>query len=154
MCDAFAAARMGDFSQDPYIRPGDQVIIPAAGRIVQIGGEVFRPEKYELLPGEGLSELVEKYGGGLTGEAFPNKITIARLDSPEASTRSFINLSWDTYQFIELMDGDIVAVPNKDSNRQAVFFEGAVLIRNGDTANDDPEAVKAVPRIPYYYSWG
>jgi protein involved in polysaccharide export with SLBB domain len=90
--DTFTAARTGNFSQDPYIQPGDQVYIPGAGRIVQIGGEVFRPGKYELLAGEGLAELVEKYGGGLTAEAVPGKISITRLDYPAASTRSFIKL--------------------------------------------------------------
>jgi protein involved in polysaccharide export with SLBB domain len=152
--DTFIAARTGDFSQDPYIRPGDRVYIPAAGRIVQISGEVFRPGEYELLSGEGLTELVEKYGGGLTAEAVPGKISITRLDYPTASTRSFINLSWDTRRYVSLTDRDIVTVPNKDSNRQAVFFEGAVVIRrDAGTENaeaDNADSVKAVSRIPYY----
>jgi protein involved in polysaccharide export with SLBB domain len=149
--DTFTAARTGDFSQDPYIRPGDHVYIPIAQRIVQIEGEIFRPGKYELLPGEGLSELVEKYGGGLTAEAVPGKITIARFDFPSVSTRSFINLSWDTRRYVSLTDRDIVTVPNKDINRQAVFFEGAVFIKTEITETDKPESANAVPRIPYYF---
>jgi protein involved in polysaccharide export with SLBB domain len=154
--DTFIAARMGDFSRDPYIRPGDRVYIPEAGRIVQITGEVFRQGRYELLPDEGLPELVEKYGGGLTTEAVPGKMSIARLDSPSAPTRSFINLSWVTRRDVSRVVGDLVTVPNKDGNRQAVFFEGAVITgaevpkgaENDESGN--AAAVKVLPRIPYY----
>jgi protein involved in polysaccharide export with SLBB domain len=149
--DTFTAARTGDLSQDPYIRPEDKIFIPTAGRIVQIEGEVFRPGRYELLANEGLSELIENYGGGLTAEAVPEKITIARLPYPAASTRSFINLSWDTRSYVLLMDRDIVAVPDKNGNRQAIFFEGAVFIEREGTETGESAAVKAVPRIPYYF---
>jgi protein involved in polysaccharide export with SLBB domain len=148
--DTFIATRTGNFSHDPYIRPGDRVYIPKAGRIVQVTGEVFRQGRYELLSDEGLLELVEKYGGGLTAEAVPGKMSIARLDSPSVPTRSFINLSWDTRRNVSLVDGDLVTVPNKDGDRQAVFFEGAVVTGGEDDESGDAAAAKALPRIPYY----
>jgi protein involved in polysaccharide export with SLBB domain len=150
--DTFLAARRGDHSQDPYVRPGDRVHIPAAGRIVHIQGEVFRPGRYELLSGEGLPELVEAYGGGFTLEAAPEKTSIARMVFSTAFTRSILNLAWDGRREVEVLDGDMVNIPHKDGNRQAVFFEGAVFPQAGedDAAAGVVREPNAVPRIPYY----
>ena len=77
--DLFLAQRYGDMSQDPFLRPGDTVILQRYDRKVTINGAVERPGEYELLPGEHLEELLNKYGGGLTQFADVNTISVLRL---------------------------------------------------------------------------
>jgi protein involved in polysaccharide export with SLBB domain len=155
-CDLFRARRFGDLSQDPYIRPGDKIHVPAAGRRVTVGGEVFRPGEYELLPGEELSAVVGYYAGGFTLDADPGRITLSRTGKDSATPREALYLSWDKDTAFVLTDGDRVTIANKDINRQAVFFEGAVFfITNNETLTRDREETnKAISRIPYYFSPG
>jgi protein involved in polysaccharide export with SLBB domain len=151
--DSFKASRLGNLSQNPYIKPGERVTIPDAGRIVQVNGEVFRPGKYELLAGEHLLELIEQYGGGFTLEAAPEKLTINRIDSNVLASRNWSLHSWYTDRGVFLVHGDIVTVPNRSVNREAVFFEGAVFfISENDTlTRSRDETTKVVSRIPYYF---
>jgi protein involved in polysaccharide export with SLBB domain len=144
--DLFQARRFGDFSQDPYLKRGDQVQIPAANRIVEIHGEVFRPGRYELLPGEGMKELVEYYGDGFTLDAAPEKISILRAGKEPTGPRQMISLSWTRDMTAGLQDGDIVSIANKSSNRQAVFFEGALSLLN---TLDSQNAGSSAIHIPY-----
>ena len=83
--DLFLAERNGDFSNDPYLRPGDNIIVSEAKRKVRIDGAVKRPGVYELLDGENLKALVEKYGDGLTPYADTSRIDLLRINNePEA----------------------------------------------------------------------
>ena len=77
--DLFQAQRYGNMAQDPFLRPGDTVILQRYDRKVTISGAVERPGEYELLPGEHLEELLNKYGGGLTQFADVNTISVLRL---------------------------------------------------------------------------
>jgi protein involved in polysaccharide export with SLBB domain len=55
--DLFRAERYGDLTQDPHLRPGDEITFGRAERTVWISGEVERPGSYQLLAGENLREL-------------------------------------------------------------------------------------------------
>jgi protein involved in polysaccharide export with SLBB domain len=150
--DLFAAARNGDLSQNPYVSPGDKIVIPAAGRIVQLQGEAYRAGRYELLADEHLVELIEKYGDGFTKEAAQDKLVITRLNPALEGSREVINLSWQSKDAVTLEDGDIVSVINKELNRQAVFFEGAMFpVVEDEELQDRDERTHAVTRIPYYF---
>ncbi|MDE5613807.1 MAG: ligand-binding protein, partial [Treponemataceae bacterium] len=46
--DLYKAQREGDFSQDPYLRPGDKIVINRYDRRVTIRGAVERPGTYEI----------------------------------------------------------------------------------------------------------
>jgi protein involved in polysaccharide export with SLBB domain len=124
--DTFTAARTGDFSQNPYIRPGDRVYIPAAGRIIQVAGEVFRPGEYELLPGETLKELIEYYADGFTLNADPGRIMLARINTRENIPGESKVFPYKANEGLVLEDRDRLSAGNKIENRPAVFFEGAV----------------------------
>ena len=67
--DLYSARREGDLDEDPYVRPDEAVRFEPAERTATISGRVRRPGEYQLLPGEGVAELVERYAGGLTREA-------------------------------------------------------------------------------------
>jgi protein involved in polysaccharide export with SLBB domain len=150
--DLFKSRRFGDLTEDPYIRPGDMIVVHPAGRRVSIAGEVFRPGTYELLPGEELESLVEYYGGGFTLDAAPEKITLTRAGKDTTAPRELRSLSWDGDREAALEDGDAVAVENRNANRRAVFFEGAVFfVAEDEELKDRDEQTRAVTRIPYYF---
>ena len=76
--DLFQAYRFGIRSQDPYLAPGDRICVSRLDRVVTIGGQVRRGAAYQLLPGEGLAELVV-YAGGPTPQADLEQIRIDSL---------------------------------------------------------------------------
>lgn len=65
-------------STDFFMENNDYIFVPAADRIVSIGGEVNRPFKYELIDGEDLNDLI-KYAGGLTSKAYTQAIQVKRF---------------------------------------------------------------------------
>ncbi|MBK7704110.1 MAG: SLBB domain-containing protein [bacterium] len=67
--------RRGD---DPVLRDGDTVLIPARTITVRVEGEVRRPQAYELLDGEDVLDLI-RYAGGFTAEAVADVVHVARV---------------------------------------------------------------------------
>ena len=64
--DLFQTFRNGDYSQNPYIRPGDEITIKMAEKKVSINGAVIFPGTYELSTTENIKDLIENFAGGLT----------------------------------------------------------------------------------------
>jgi protein involved in polysaccharide export with SLBB domain len=150
-CDLFAAARNGDLSQNPYIAPGDRILIPPAGRIVQIQGEVYRPGTYELLPGEELESLIAYYGDGFTLAANPCRIRLTRISSEApGETRIF---PYDGNAGIVLADLDVVEVENKAAVRPVVFFEGALSLGTA-AVEQTGAAVEGAAKMEYPFYEG
>lgn len=120
-CDLFKAVRMGDLSQDPYLRPGDEVTFNRVSRIVTINGAVERAGRYQLLEGENLSELIGQYGSGFTAVADKTRITLTRyVDSGEISGDITILSEGDLEGNYPLRDLDVIAVPAITALRPAV----------------------------------
>jgi polysaccharide biosynthesis/export protein len=129
-CDLFKALRYGDESEDPYLRPGEIIVLHRSERSVEIAGEAFRPGVYELLPGEQLGELVSVYGDGLTSRADATRSRIQRM-SGDRPTVEYINLASESARAITVRDGDLVTIPAKTANLSAVVFEGAIIPQSG-----------------------
>ena len=126
--DLFQAERDGDFSQDPYLRSGDNIIISRIERRVTINGAVERPGNYELLEGEQLKTLIEKYAGGLQPLADTSRITLARtLESQNRGTQQLLEASVMETDF-PLLCYDALTIPSFDDLQNAVFIEGAVRV--------------------------
>ena len=136
--DLFLAERNGDFSNNPYLRPGDNIIVSEAKRKVRIDGAVKRPGVYELLDGENLNALVEKYGDGLTPYADTSRIDLLRItNEPEAGKMYYFkddaiksDISIDAY--------DYVKINSYEDLRAAMFIEGAIAT---DVISEDLEGV-------------
>ncbi len=124
--DLFKAQGFGIAEQDPYVKPGDTVSIQPADRIVELTGEVRRPGKYQLFPGEQLKELVESYGGGLTINAEATHARIDRIATEKVGT-SYVNLKDASSKKEILRDGDSIHVYGKSEWLPVAFFEGAVV---------------------------
>ena len=126
--DVFAAARWGDDGENPLIRPGDVVTVREYERRVVLNGAVRRPGAYQLLEGEGLRALIERYGGGLRDGADRRRIRIQTCpELVDCETRvRFASLEGESPGELILRDGDRVTVENREEYLPFVHIEGAV----------------------------
>jgi len=125
--DLFKAQRLGDLSQDPYLRPGDEVTFNRIKRSVTIDGEVERPGTYQLLDEENINELIEFYGNGFTPEADKTRLELIRLvNSAEISGDKIFLKTSDLENNFALEDYDKIAVPKITQLQPVMFVEGAV----------------------------
>ena len=152
--DLFKAARMGDFSQDPYLRPGDKIIINKFERKVAVGGAVKRPGTYELLEGENLKELINDYGNGEAPLADLTRIELyRRLSGTEGSgEKSYLTKS-DIESNFELLCYDSVYVSSYSEMMPTVFVEGAVKIQS-ETDSTDASELTASTRFAANFNKG
>lgn len=82
--DLFRWLRFGELAHNPLLTPGAAITFRAREREVKLAGEVRRPGRYQLLAGEGLTELLEQYGGGLTATGNPGRVIIRRQRTSQA----------------------------------------------------------------------
>ncbi|MDR0451696.1 MAG: SLBB domain-containing protein [Treponema sp.] len=127
--DIFRAQRDGDLGQDPYLRPGDTVTVGRVRRTVAVQGAVERPGRYQMLEGEGLGELVTRYGGGLTPLADASRAELVRRvgGSAESGEKIFLSAG-DMAGGFALNDLDEVYVPLIADLMPVMFAEGAVQL--------------------------
>jgi protein involved in polysaccharide export with SLBB domain len=125
--DLFKAGRLGDMTQNPYLRPNDTVVFGRVERQVTLEGAVERPGTYELLEGEQLKDLIEVYGSGFTPLAATERIGLTRLVRGQDKRGKRIYLSGAAVEENYLLENyDVVDVPLITAERPMVFIEGAV----------------------------
>ena len=136
VCDLFKASRNGDFSQDPYLKPGDKIIISRAERKVSISGEVERSGTYELLKGENLQALISYYAHGLKTQADTSRIEISKITGTTSLTgeKKYLTKEEAEKDF-QLDDLDNVHIPSYQELQPVIFIEGA--IHSTETQNLD-----------------
>ncbi len=104
-----AGVRQGD----SRLREGDTILIPGRGPTVQIEGEVNRPIRFEMIPGENLQQLIS-YAGGFTAYAAPSSIHLKRIVPLEKRKAGQADIVILDVQFgeaqVELFDGDLIRV--------------------------------------------
>ena len=125
--DLLRALRFGEMDQNPYLRPGDSVILNKLDRQITISGAVKRPGKYELKPGENLKELVEYYADGLQDQADTSQIEISRITGATTRTGDNNYLTWDEALSYELKNFDQIYIKTVADMRPVMYIEGAVL---------------------------
>ncbi len=146
--DLFLADRKGDLSQDPYLRPGDKIIVNRITRKVTVKGAVERPGVYELLDGENLKELINYYGNGLQALADLSRIELYRplTDNHDAGEKLYLNEQSYNDNF-KLLCYDEITVSTYQDLRPVVFVEGAV------NTNTNTNLV-ASTRLPFRFNNG
>jgi len=143
-CDLLKAARLGLVDQDPLVRPGDAITLHLATRIVELSGEVYQPGRYELAPQEGLRDLIEVFGGGLTARAEPARVRIDR--ATERGFRSdYVSIPSAYETGPTLNFGDAVIVSSRMERRPVVWFEGAVVPPAPRPTGETSGAIAAAP---------
>ncbi|MCE1207462.1 MAG: SLBB domain-containing protein, partial [Spirochaetia bacterium] len=135
--DLFRADRYGDLSQDPFLRPGEEVRVSRLNNLVTIQGEVRRPGTYQLLPGEGLKELIEVYADGFTEKANSTRISLLHYLSETSPVGEKVQFDYAQNTNIKLNLYDVISVPSMQELLPVIWFEGAVGA--GATAGTSPE---------------
>lgn len=111
--DLYRYFYLNDQAQNPELKDGDIVFFPVADNMVTLAGQVFKPGKYEIKPGERLMDLISM-AGGFTPISTRESIkiqNIARLDSVTNVDFKKLYIDRDQLVNIELKEGDIITVP-------------------------------------------
>jgi protein involved in polysaccharide export with SLBB domain len=150
--DLFKAQRQGDLTQNPYLRPGDEITFNRVSRAVAINGQVGRPGTYQMLDGENISELIEFYGGGFTPVADKTRIELVRVvkSTGVAGEKIFLTESDITGNYV-LENLDVITVPAILQLQPVIFVEGAV---NTTTAIINPSNISPSNRITVQFNKG
>jgi len=109
--DLYSLLLNGDTGENVRLMQGDVIFIPSLTKSVAINGEIQRPGIYELLPQEGISDLI-RYAGNFTSRANQNSIDLKRVDQ-EQNAFKLINLntkSLSTNLDFSLISGDVVTI--------------------------------------------
>lgn len=140
--DLFKAERYGDISQNPFLEPGDEIRVRSLSMLVTIDGEVRRPGSYQLLPGEGLKELIEVYAQGFTEKANPQRLGLVRYVSESSPVGEKHELNYETNKDFKVHIYDVITVPSKQDLMPVIWFEGAVGL---SSTGASPETSQRVP---------
>ena len=152
--DLFKARREGDLSQNPYVRPGDVITVGRLERKVEIRGEVERPGTYELLSGENLKDLVERYGNGLTEFANTEKIGLVRKIKSEAKSGEKVYLDSSAIeQDYKLYNGDEIEITSIKSLMPTIVVEGIIANPNSKADSADNATDSAAPLDTSYKTY-
>lgn len=140
--DLFKARRYGNFSQDPYVRPGDVIAVKKFTRSVTITGSVKRPGTYQLLEGENFKVLVEQYADGFAPMADSSRMELTRYpeDALLAGEKVYLDVD-DISSNFALQNIDVITVSAITELMPVMFVEGAI----GATIGTNPESSTHVP---------
>jgi polysaccharide biosynthesis/export protein len=117
------------------LEPGDTLLVPAVGALVQIDGMVRRPAIYELRGETTLAQAIDMAGGILPTAALSH-IEVQRLDAHEKRTMLSLQVSATASSgeieaklaAFEVRDRDDIHIfPIATFNREAVYLQGHVL---------------------------
>lgn len=123
--DLYELLLKGDSRNDNRLQAGDVIFIPPVGKRVGIEGEVYRPALYELDDESSLEQLVSM-AGGLTPQAYPQRINIERTN--EDFLRIIAEADYTSYngRKAPIQAGDRITIPSiADITGQYVEVQGA-----------------------------
>lgn len=131
----------GDLSGNPLVFETDVIFVPAAGKYVEILGAVAHAGRYDLVPGDRVSDLVALAGGALPQAAL-DRAELERFDSMGQASRSTILLSAEAAlnhagEDPELSELDRVYVPARGK-----YHGGAVVEVVGEATHPGPYAIR------------
>jgi len=117
------------------LEPGDTLMVPPVGGLVQMDGMVRRPAVYELRGQTTLAQAIDMAGGILPTAALSH-IEVQRLDAHEKRTMLSLDVSGTTdpaeietkLAAFEVQDRDEIHIfPIATFNQDAVYLQGHVL---------------------------
>ena len=125
--DVYAFIMKGKVQDDIRLQEGDVVIVPAYEALVEVGGNVKRPMKFEMKSGEVMAQLIQ-YFGGFTADAYTRSLRVISQNGEEYEVNTVRDTDFAVYA---LRNGDVVTVDpilkrftNKLEVRGAVFRPG------------------------------
>ncbi len=123
--DVYDLLQKGDSSADNRLQPGDVIFIPPVGKRAGIEGEVYRPALYELKGDNTLADLV-RMAGGLTSQAYPQRINIERTNQDFLRIIAEADYTAQQGRNARVQAGDRIRIPSiSDITGQYVEIKGA-----------------------------
>ncbi|GBO87150.1 SLBB domain-containing protein [Marinobacter salsuginis] len=123
--DLYELLLQGDSSNDNRLQPGDVIFIPPVGERAGIDGEVYRPALYELKNENSLADLVSM-AGGLTSQAYPQRINIERTNEDFLRIIAEADYTAAKGKKARIQAGDRVNIPSiSDITGQYIEISGA-----------------------------
>lgn len=120
--DLHGRIRRGD-GDDPFLKPGDRVFVPAAQAFVEVEGAVASTGRYEVAPGATIADVIELAGGALPGA----RLDEARLTRIGPDGRyTGVGTDGGVIGSVEALAGDLLDVPSGFEVRRSVVVEGAI----------------------------
>jgi len=131
----------GDLSGNPLVFETDVVFVPVSGRWIEIFGAVPHPGRYDLIPGDRVSDLVALAGRPLP-EAALDQAELERFDAGRVGERRPIPLvgalaAPRSAEDLELREGDRLFIPAR-----AHYNEGAVVWVEGEVTHPGPYSIR------------
>jgi polysaccharide biosynthesis/export protein len=127
----------GDSSDDIRLQQGDIVHVPVATVRVRLAGSVRRPALYELMPDEGLRELIA-YSGGLQDDADATAVIdrVLPADQRQAGVNRIV-VDADLQgalagRSVPLQPGDRVRVSSVPAERREIVVVSGAVRRPGE----------------------
>lgn len=140
--DLVLTARSGALSADPLVFESDVLFVPPGTRYLEVRGSVAHPGRYDYVPGDRLSSLVEVAGGTLPEAALADA-TLERFDASGVSTRMPVPLdaalaSPGAAPDLPLREGDRLFLPSR-----AHWMNGDAVTLVGEVARPGPYPIRA-----------
>jgi protein involved in polysaccharide export with SLBB domain len=110
--DLVRLQRLGDLKQNPMLHEGQNVFVPSRGASVEVAGEVWRGQTYELVPDETVMDLIT-LAGGFTTNADRGRLVVERIT--ETNHVSILKLDETQAASTRVQDRDVIVVPDRRS---------------------------------------
>lgn len=121
--------------EELFLEENDFIHVPIAERVVQILGAVNRPNRYELIEGENLIELI-KYAGGLKDDGLRGNIQIKRIVNDKEV----------------IVDANLTELKSRNENF-TLFPSDVVTINTINKGIDDYVNISGAVEFPDRYSY-
>jgi protein involved in polysaccharide export with SLBB domain len=119
-------------------------VVRKAERIVTLTGEVTRPGAYQLLSGEGISELLGYYGDKPLASARTDLAQLTRRATADKPESESLLVDLESESLPELANGDTLRVPAREEYLPIVYLEGAISSEKS-AATTNTAAAAAAP---------
>jgi protein involved in polysaccharide export with SLBB domain len=112
----------GDLKENLFLSNGDAIHVPPAQRHATVHGCIIRPDRYEILHGETINDIIQ-LAGGMNGKAVKDSVLLSRVVSSD--TVSTFSVPVDGFDK-KLKDLDVINILDRFSTADRVFVFGAV----------------------------
>jgi protein involved in polysaccharide export with SLBB domain len=131
----------GDLSGNPLVFETDVIFVPAAGRYVEILGAVAHPGRYDLVPGDRVSDLVA-LAGGARPEAALDRAELERFDAMGSPARRTVLLSAEAGLTRDAEDPELSELDRVFIPARGRYKEGAVVEVAGEATHPGPYSIR------------
>ena len=136
--DLFLFWNQGDINENPVLKEGQSVYVPARHTTAVAYGEVWNARTFEIKPGETVADVI-RYAGGPTNYADFDRIIVESYD--RSSHATIKHYTFDQLGSVAIQNRDIVVLPDRRTFEGGDYVqlrggggrEGTVYIEEGET---------------------